>query len=172
MLLEQLCPQFAIDARRLLATPEFQRFVHSMFVPSEVGVITPPLQVLQNPTDWAINTLPHPLHLHPIESIKRSEDPETLAFVVQMQASLGDWSQTITVPIGELQDGLLPGYQAAYTTLQWIEVSIQLQQNLTQLPIASYRQLGLAQELVCLLTYIGELFNTAGIVNRFDHLQL
>ncbi len=40
----------------------------------------------------------------------------------------------------------------------------QLQKNLTQLPIAPDQQLKLAQELVCLLTYIGELFNVDGIV--------
>ncbi|MGG6270955.1 hypothetical protein ACQ4M3_42120 [Leptolyngbya sp. AN03gr2] len=171
-LLEHLCPHLAIDARTLSTTSEFQQFVRSMFAPPKVGVITRPLQVLQNPIDWALNTLPHPLQLHPIETLQHSKNPESLASVVQMQVNLGDWSQTIAVPIDALQDGLLPRYQAAYTTGQWLEVAVQLEPHLTRLPIASYRQVGLAQELVCLLAYIGELFNTTGMVDRLNQLPV
>ncbi|MGG6269821.1 hypothetical protein ACQ4M3_40595 [Leptolyngbya sp. AN03gr2] len=167
-LLEHLCPHLAIDARTLSTTPEFRQFVRSVFVPAEVGIITRPLQILQNPIDWALNTLPHPLQLHQIETLQRCQNPESPAFVVKLQASLGGWSQTISVPIDEQQDGLLPSYQATYTTWQWVEVAVQLEPHLTQLPIASFHQLGLAQELVCLLTYIGELFNTTARVDRFD----
>lgn len=171
-LLEHLCPHLAIDARTLSTTPEFQQFVRSIFVPAEVGMITRPLQILPNPIDWALNTLPHPLQLHQIETLQRCQNPESPAFVVKLRASLGGWSQTISVPIDAQQDGLLPRYQATYTTWQWMEVAVQLEPHLTQLPIASSLQVELAQELVCLLTYIGELFNTTARVEAIDPFLL
>ncbi|MGG6270939.1 hypothetical protein ACQ4M3_41955 [Leptolyngbya sp. AN03gr2] len=171
-LLDRLCPHFAIDAKPLLTTPDFQQFVRSMLTCAEVGVLTPPLQVLQNPTDWILHTLPHPIQLHRVEPLSRSDPPEPRTSVVHLQATLADWSQRIAVPIGELQDGLIPTDQADYRMRQWIEVAVQLQPNLTQLPIASYRQVGLAQELVCLLAYIGELFNTTGMVDRLNQLPV
>jgi hypothetical protein len=88
-----------------------------------------------------------------------------------MQVSLGDWFQILSVPVGGSKDGLSVSYQPLYTTQQWIEVSYQLHKHLAQLPIAPNLQLGLAQEMVCLLTYIGELFNVVGIVSRLDNLQ-
>lgn len=173
ILLEQLCTHFAVDARSLLMTPDFQRFVQSMFVTTEGETsATLSLQVAQNPMNWALNTLPNPLQLDNIQTIKPSEELEITQPLVQMQVNLGRWSQTLTVPIGESKDGILALYQPLYTTRQWIEVGDQLQKNLVQLPIAPDLQLGLAQELVCLLTYIGELFNIAGIVDRLSNLQV
>lgn len=172
-LLDQLRTHFAFDARSLLTTIDFERFVHSMLVAGleELGV-TPPLQVAQSPVDWALKTLPHPLQLQNIQTSRPSKEPEVTEFFVEMQVSLGDWFQFLFVPVGGSKDGLSVFYQPLYTTQQWIEVSYQLQKNLAQLPIAPDLQLRLAQELVCLLTYIGELFNVVGIVDRLDNLQV
>lgn len=171
-LLEHLRRHLAIDARALLATPDFERFVHSMFVPTKSGSLSLPLQVARMSRDWTITTLPHPLQLKNIQMLPRSGDSETHTFVVQMQASLGDWSQLIAVPVEKLQDGTLSAYEAAYTSRQWLEVGVQLQQNLPQLPINPNLRLPLGQELVCLIAYIGELFNVAGVVDRLANLQL
>jgi hypothetical protein len=172
-LLEQLRTHFAFDARSLLSTPEFERFVHSMLMAGlEEPHATPPLQVTQNPTDWVLKTLPHPLQLQNIQTTRPSEEPEITEFFVEMQVSLGDWFQLVSVPVGGSKDGLSVSYQPLYTTQQWIEVSYQLQKNLAQLPITPDLQLGLAQELVCLLTYIGELFNVVGIVDYLGNLQV
>ncbi|MBD3883268.1 hypothetical protein IFO70_15990 [Phormidium tenue FACHB-886] len=172
-LLDQLRTHFAFDARSLLTTTDFERFVHSMLVAGlEESGVTPPLQVAQDPADWTLKTLPHPLQLQNIQTIRPSKEPEITEFFVEMQVSLGDWSQFLYVPVGGSKDGLSVSYQPLYTTQQWIEVSYQLQKNLAQLSIAPNLQLGLAQELVCLLTYIGELFNVAGIVDRLDNLRV
>ncbi|GAB4367723.1 MAG: hypothetical protein Kow00121_06270 [Elainellaceae cyanobacterium] len=172
-LLDQLRTHFAFDARSLLTTTDFERFVHSMLVAGlEESGLTPPLQVAQRPADWMLKALPHPLQLQNIQTIRPSKEPEITEFFVEMQVSLGDWSQFLSVPVGGSKDGLSVSYQPLYTTQQWIEVSYQLQKNLAQLPIAPNLHLGLAQELVCLLTYIGELFNVAGIVDRLDNLQV
>jgi len=171
-LLDQLRTHFAFDARSLLTTTDFERFVHSMLVAGlEESGVTPPLQVAQSPADWVLKTLPHPLQLQNIQTIRPSKEPEITEFFVEMQISLGDWFQFLSIPVGGSKDGLSVCYQPLYTTQQWIEVSYQLQKNLAQLPIAPNLQLGLAQELVCLLTYIGELFNVAGIIDRLDNLQ-
>jgi hypothetical protein len=171
-LLDQLRTHFAFDARSLLTTTDFERFVHSMLVAGlEESGVTPPLQVPQSTADWALKALPHPLQLQNIQTIRPSKEPEINEFFVEMQVSLGDWFQFLSVPVGGSKDGLSVSYQPLYTTQQWIEVSYQLQKNLAQLPIALDLQLGLAQELVCLLTYIGELFNVIGIVDRLDNLQ-
>ncbi|MBD2464896.1 hypothetical protein H6G89_28230 [Oscillatoria sp. FACHB-1407] len=172
-LLDQLQTHFAFDARSLLTTIDFERFVHSMLVAGlEKSGVTPPLQVAQSPADWVLKTLPHPLQLQNIQIIRPSKEPEITEFFVEMQVSLGDWSQFLSVPVGGSKDGLSVSYQPLYTTQQWIEVSYQIQKNLVKLPIAPDLQLGLAQELVCLLTYIGELFNITGIVDRLGSLQI
>ncbi|NJO75087.1 MAG: hypothetical protein HC833_15765 [Leptolyngbyaceae cyanobacterium RM1_406_9] len=172
-LLDQLRTHFAFDARSILSTPEFERFVRSMLMAGaeEVGA-TPPLQVAQNPVEWVLKTLPHPLQLQNIQTTRPFKEHEITEFFVAMQVSLGDWFQFLSIPVGGSKDGLLVSYQSLYTTQQWIEVSYQLQKNLAQLPIAPDLQLGLAQELVCLLTYIGELFNVVGIVDRLGNLRI
>lgn len=172
-LLDQLRTHFAFDARSLLSTLEFERFIHSMLKAGfEEPHATPPLQVAQSPVDWALKNLPHPLQLQNIQTTRPSKEPEITEFFVEMQVSLGDWSQFLSIPVGGSKDGLSVSYQPLYTTQQWIEVSYQLQKSLAQLPIASDLQLGLAQELVCLLTYIGELFNVVGIVDRLGNLRV
>ncbi|KAM3116302.1 hypothetical protein [Phormidesmis sp. 146-33] len=171
-LLDQLRTHFAFDARSLLTTTDFERFVHSMSVAGLEESGTTPLQVAQDPADWTLKTLPHPLQLQNIQTIRPSKEPEITEFFVEMQVSLGDWTQFLSVPVGGSKDGLSVSYRPLYTTQQWIEVSYQLQKNLTQLPIAPNLQLELAQELVCLLTYIGELFNAVGIVDRLGNLRV
>ncbi|NJP12700.1 MAG: hypothetical protein HC866_27225 [Leptolyngbyaceae cyanobacterium RU_5_1] len=72
-LLDQLCTHFAVDARSLLVTPDFETFVRSIFVQTDKRVVeTPPLQIAQNPMDWLLNTLPHPLQLHNIQAVRQS----------------------------------------------------------------------------------------------------
>jgi hypothetical protein len=171
-LLDQLRTHFAFDARSLLTTTDFERFVNSMLVAGLEESGATPLQVTQNPMDWALKNLLHPLQLQNIQTTRPSKEPEITEFFVEMQVSLGDWFQFLSVPVGGSKDGLSVSYQPLYTTQQWIEVSYQLQKNLVQLPIAPDLQLGLAQELVCLLTYIGELFNVVGIVDRLNNLQV
>jgi hypothetical protein len=119
-----------------------------------------------------LKTLLHPLQLQNVQTIRPSKEPEITGFFVEMQVSLVDWLRFLSVPVGGSKDGLSVSYQPFYTTQQWIEVSYQLQKHLAQLPIAPDLQLGLAQALVCLLTYMGELFNVVGIVDRLGNLRV
>ncbi|MDX2240406.1 MAG: hypothetical protein NW224_06975 [Leptolyngbyaceae cyanobacterium bins.302] len=57
--------------------------------------------------DWTLKTLPHPLQLQNIQTSKPSKEPEITELFVEMQVSLGDWFQFLSVSVGGSKDGLL-----------------------------------------------------------------
>lgn len=173
ILLNQLRTRFAIDARSLLQARDFETFIHSIFVQSdgEHGKSSP-LQVARNPIDWQLNALTPPLQFQNIQVIKQRKEHGTVTFAVQIAVNLGSWQQDLIIPIGNPGESVLNCYHPVYTTQQWIEISYQLQQTLTRLPITPSSQLGLAQELVCLLAYVGELFNIGGMADQLEQLQV
>lgn len=165
--LDQLRVHLAIDARSLLHTGDFQAFVHSMVRQGD-GELGRAL----NPIDWHLGTLPHPLQLENIEAIEQGKSAGAIAFGVRMTVRLGNWHQVITIPIGRQGKGAPVHYDPLATPQQWIEVGYQLQQSLRRLPIEPEHQLGLAQELGCLLSYVGELFNLRSVADWLDQLQV
>ncbi|MBD2090682.1 hypothetical protein H6F67_12540 [Microcoleus sp. FACHB-1515] len=132
------------DARSLLATPKFARFVRLMLaeMAANSGGVPLPVQISADPCAWLLLSLPLPLRLWRL--------PADTTDTIGVRAELGKWQQVLNVPTAEA----LVSNESAMQS--WEAIAAQIEQSMPQLPIAPALQPFLAEELMCILCYLGE----------------
>lgn len=161
IILNQLRSHLSKDARSLLPTPEFADFVQDL----HTGDSNPDLglQVQPQPEDWFLPTLKLPLQLHDIDTHICAEAMNPHACETDLRVQVGTWQQTITFPaVLYTQDS--PNAATARRQ-QWLAMADPLKAIAAQFEIASTQQEMAQQELYCLLSFTGDLFNLREIAN-------
>lgn len=159
IILDQLRPHLAIDARSLLPAAEFADFVQDL--QSREG--TTQWRLKPQLEDWLLLTLTPPLQLHNIDTRACAGAIDPCACETQLRVQVGSWQQMIIFP-AVLYDEDNPDAGAAHRK-QWLAMHEALTTIADQFAIAESQQEMVQQELFCLLTFVGELFNLRELAN-------
>lgn len=188
-LLDPIQDHLARDARSLTATATFQAFVRSLFIETADELVARYLatQIDPDPTTWRLHQLKDPLQIHctqPFcEEVFDDEGISHTLYLVKMEVQLGRWQDVVDFapqPLMETAIGFdlpLSGFK------QWVKLTEQLKGALRQSPLgfgtqetqggkrsarqkAVPSQRGVAQELACVLMFVGELFHSYSVADR------
>lgn len=133
------------DARLLLLTPKFRQFVRLLLAEMAANPAKFPHapHASADPFAWILPSLPMPLRIRRLPDL---DAPNAIGMWVE----LGEWLQVFVLSASEQPDADQTRMPA------WETISAQLQQEMSQLPVAPALQFFLTQELMCLLGYLGE----------------
>ncbi|GAP96690.1 hypothetical protein [Leptolyngbya sp. NIES-2104] len=188
-LLDPIQDHLARDARSLTGTDAFQAFVRSLFIETADELVCRYLatQIDPDPTIWRLHQLKEPLQIHctqPFcEEVFDDEGISHTLYLVKMEVQLGRWRDVVDLapqPLMETAgefDLPLSGFK------QWLKLTEQLKGALRQSPLgfgtqetqgnkrsarqkAVPSQRGVAQEMACVLMFVGELFHSYTVADR------
>lgn len=163
IVLDQLRPHLAIDARLLLSAAEFADFVQDLKTWQSDSALS--LQVQPQPKDWILPTLTSSLELHDIDTRACVGAADPCACETQLSVQVEFWQQTITFPTVLYGKGS-PDAGAAHHR-QWAAMRDALTAIASRFETAKSQQKIVEQELYCLLSFVGELFNLRELANAF-----
>jgi hypothetical protein len=171
--LAQIRPILAVDARSLVTIPQFQDFVRDLLAQVEAtsNNFSNILKIASKPDKWILPTLHCSLQLSDIEVSKQAkcQDEEGKLYIIystRILAQLGEWHQVFDIPTATVQDDKPDTYCVHSPLAQWYEAVVRMEPTLDQLPGVSLKRSQLAQELTCLMAYVGDLFNLYSIAER------
>ena len=177
------------DARCLLPTPQFEQFVVALLEEGSRHLFGSNRlsQVTVDPTTWLLATQTLPLAILSYELLRDesayNDESYYTDYRYQLTARLGEWQQQVEASTASVHPGNPMSYYVKGLSSQHHDVAYRLleadrdrpnadpQEEFADLNLEAGQGVRLKQEIGCLLTYVGNLFNLHSRVEHFRYPQ-